>query len=76
MIGQVEKARCRMSGDPDAALYQVATMSKGEGESEPSRVAYAVPVIDRTWVEARAGERHDAVPHLGGILDGALHRAP
>ena len=36
------------------AYYRVATRSKAEGESEPSDVVYAVPVIDRRWVEVRA----------------------
>ena len=37
------------------AYYRVATRSKAEGESEPSDVAYSIPILDRRWVEVRAG---------------------
>ena len=38
-----------------AAYYRVATRSKAEGESEPSDVVYSIPILDRLWVEVRAG---------------------
>jgi serine protease AprX len=41
------------AGEP--AYYRVATRSKAEGVSEPSDAAYAIPIMDRRWVEVQAG---------------------